>query len=176
MKTFELFLFVLVICSFIAMFIVKAFIWTNLFSSLHDAMHDPENMKMIFSEQDYWFSQATAYFLGRFNDSTIPTEVPTRAIPVNPLTSVAAANQHPPGSIGATSAKTLIGKNTPKLVIINNFILFIIASLLINTYCQNITTENTEKIFSFKKLIEMLLPPLCVLMYYFLFSSFSFYS
>jgi len=40
-------------------------------------------------------------------------------------------------------------------------------------FCQKLTTELTEKMFYFKKLTEILLPPLCVLSYL---VSFSFYS
>jgi hypothetical protein len=50
---------------------------------------------------------------------------------------------------------------------------FIKCSLSVDSFCQKLTTELTEKMFYFKKLTEILLPPLCVLSYLF---SFSFYS
>ena len=41
---------------------------------------------------------------------------------------------------------------------------------------RKLTAEHAEKIFYFKKLIEILLPLLCVLNYYSLFFSFTFYA
>jgi hypothetical protein len=44
-----------------------------------------------------------------------------------------------------------------------HLLLFMTTSFLMCLYCQDITTEHTEKIFYFIKLPDLLLPPLCVL-------------